>query len=100
MFQAWGKEQKFYSIENIDHNKDEWSKKHSLSARLRQCFDFMAQKVFAVVFKNDDKFFTNQNMVTIGTFLVQQIYKVVFGKLSNYVQMHEEDVVRSSAQRD
>jgi hypothetical protein len=35
MFQAWGREQKFYSIENIDHNKDEWSKKHSLSARLR-----------------------------------------------------------------
>ena len=78
IYRAWGKEQKFFSIENIDHNKDEWMRKHSLSARLRQCFDFLAQKVFSVVYKNDEKYFTNSNMQTIGTFLMQQIYSVVY----------------------
>ena len=39
-------------------------------------------------------------MQTIGTFLVQQIYKVIFAKLGYYVHMLQDDIGRSTAQRD
>jgi hypothetical protein len=39
-------------------------------------------------------------MQTIGIYLVQQIYKVIFSKLSQYSCMLQDDVVRSSGQRD
>ena len=39
-------------------------------------------------------------MQTIGIFLVQQIYKVIFAKLNQYVEMLNYDIGRSSSQRD
>ena len=49
---AWGKEKYNYSIENLDNNTDSMKDKdYSLSARLRQTFDFLVMKVYSVVYR-------------------------------------------------
>jgi len=55
LYNAWGKEQRYYSIENRDKNVLE-NLEYCLSARLRQCFDFLTMKVFSVIYGNDEKF--------------------------------------------
>jgi len=49
---AWGKERKYFSVENLDWEAP-GTKKYSLSGRLRQAFDFLVTKVFSVVYNEN-----------------------------------------------
>ena len=55
--------------------------KYSLSARLRQCFDFLVMKVYASVYSTESTFFLNDQLRKIGTSLLQNINSIIFDKL-------------------
>lgn len=84
LYNAWGREQRCYSIENRDKSVSDLLE-YSLSARLRQCFDFLVMKVFSVVYNEDGRFQTNQMLNKICSTLMLRIQVTIFSKLERHI---------------
>ena len=99
IYNAWGMEERCYSIENRDKNATE-NLEYSLSARLRQCFDYLTMKVYSVVYNADDKFQTNQKLNAVCTTLMERIQEIVFSKFERHLNMLQANAPRASVERD
>ena len=92
-------EQRCYSIENRDKNATE-NLEYSLSARLRQCFDYLTMKVYSVVYNTDDKFHTNDKLNKICTTLIARIQEIVFSKFERHLDMLQKNAPVAAVERD
>ena len=99
LYNAWGMEERYYSIENRDSSATEMLE-YSLSARLRQCFDYLSMKVFSVVYSEDEKIQTNVKLGNICSALMQRIQKIVFDKFERHLGMLQVDAIKASRERD
>ena len=99
IYNAWGMEQRCYSIENRDKNATECLE-YSLSARLRQTFDYLTMKVYSVVYSADDKFQTNAKLNVVCTTLMERIQEIVFGKFERHLSMLQNNAPLAAVERD
>jgi len=76
------------------------NKEYSLSARLRQTFDFLAMKVYSVVYKQDDKFHFNPSLNKVGIVLMQNIADFCQSKLEQHLNMLSLNPVKAASERD
>ena len=94
LYNAWGNEERFYSIENRDSKAE--SLEYSLSARLRQCFDYLSMKVFSIVYSADDIIQTNQKLNRVCTALMQRVQKIAFEKFERHLNMLSMDTPKAA----
>lgn len=99
LYNAWGKEQRCYSIENRDKSVTDMLE-YSLSARLRQCFDFLAMKVYSVVYNEDGGFHTNDMLNQICSTLMVRIQLIIFSKFERHLSMLQHNALKAGIERD
>jgi len=75
-------------------------KKYSLSARLRQTFDYLVMKVYSVVYRRDQMFHINTSLLKVGTVLLQQITDICQNKIISHLDMLHHNPVKAATERD
>ena len=91
IYNAWGMEQRCYSIENRDKNATE---------NLEYSLDYLTMEVYSVVYNADDKFQTNQKLNAVCTTLMERIQEIVFSKFERHLNMLQNNAPRASVERD
>ena len=71
-----------------------------MSARLRQCFDYLSMKVFSSVYSADDIIQTNPKLLRVCTALMQRVQKIAFEKFERHLNMLSLDTPKAAQERD
>ena len=90
---SWGREKYFYSLQNLETTVLDVSKRtYSLSARLQQTFDFIAQRTMKIAFTNKD-YQIDVSLKTIVNKVLQQINEVIFIKFDQYLNLASQNEI-------